>query len=141
MAQVVNATDVTVDINDIVVGCAQSFNFTISRAMDPATCGASGDWTEVSPGRKSGSGSIAAQLRKFDTGEAATNVSYEDVYDLLNEGTGVTITYGTTVAGDTRFSGLFYVSNLSWDAPEEGVVTWSADLTLSGPITKVVVPA
>jgi hypothetical protein len=139
MATNVNAIDVNVSIGDIVVGCATSFNFGISRAMDPATCGASGDWAEFSPGRKSGTGSIAANLRKFTTAEAATNVSYEDVFDLINDGTLVEVEYGTQVTGDTRFKGNFYVSNLNWAKPEEGAVTWNADLTLSGPIEKVTV--
>lgn len=139
MATNVNAIDVNVSFGDVIVGCATTFNFAISRAMDPATCGASGDWAEVSPGRKSGTGSISANLRKFTTAEAATNVSYEDVFDLLDEGTLVEVEYGTKVTGDTRFKGNFYVNNLNWAKPDEGAVTWSADLTLTGAITKVTV--
>lgn len=141
MAKAVNAIDVNVSFDDIIVGCATTFNFAISRAMDAATCGASADWSEVSPGRKSGSGSITAELRDFTTAEQASNVSYDNVFDLIDEGTGVEVEYGTKESGDTRYKGLFYVSNLNWQKPEEGVVTWSADLTLSGPITKVVVAA
>ncbi|MBC6988934.1 phage tail tube protein [Hymenobacter sp. BT491] len=139
MASVVNAKDIVITVDDIVVGCAQSADFTVEADMDAATCAASGGWDQVSSGRKRWSGSISALYRKFETGEQAANISYEDVFDLITEGTKVSITYGTNVTGDTRFGGDAYISNLGFSQPESGNVTWSADLTGTGPLGKTTV--
>lgn len=141
MATPINAKDVVIKIDDVVVGCTQSADFTVERDMDSSVCDASGAWEEVSPGRMRWSGSINALYRRFATNEAAANTGYADIYDLLTEGTKVSISYGTNVTGDTRFQGDAYVSNLGFGKPESGNVTWSASLTGSGPLTKVVVPA
>lgn len=138
MARIINAVNVNVSVGGIIVGCAKSANLKVSRKMDPATCGASNAWEEYSPGRKAATGSIAAEYRIFTTAEAATNVSAVDVFDLLDEGTLVDIEYGTKTTGDTRFHGTAFISGFNYDQPESGVVTWSGDLTFSGPITKVV---
>lgn len=138
MARIINAVDVNVSVGAIIVGCAKSASLKVSRKMDPATCGASGDWEEFSAGRKGATGSIAAEYRVFTAAEAATNVSAMDIFDLLDEGTLVDIEYGTTTTGDIRFHGKAFISGFNYDQPESGVVTWSADLTFSGPITKVV---
>jgi hypothetical protein len=139
MAQVVNAQDVNFSIGDIIVGCATGATLTVSRAMDAATCGASGGWAESSPGLKSWTGSVSANYRKFTTAEAATNVSPFDIFTMLDEGTKVDVEYGTALTGDKRFHGEAYVSGLTFTEPETGVVTWSADLTGTGAITVVTV--
>jgi predicted secreted protein len=139
MARTINAVDVNVSIGDVIVGCAKSASLKVSRAMDPATCGASGAWSQASPGLKSWTGSISAQYRIFTQAEAATNVSAQDVFDMLDEGTLVDVEYGTTTSGDQRFKGQAYISGFNYDQPENGAVTWSADLTGNGPITKLTV--
>jgi hypothetical protein len=137
MAQVVNAVDVNFSIGDIIVGCAAGATLTVSRAMDAATCGASGGWAESSPGLKSWTGSVSANARKFTDAEQAANVDAFDIFTMLDEGTLVDVEYGTFITGDKRFAGKAFVSGLTWTQPETGVVTWSADLTGSGAITVV----
>jgi hypothetical protein len=141
MAQTVNAVDVNFSIGDIIVGCATGATLTVSRAMDAATCGASGGWAQNSPGLKSWSGSVSANFRKFTTQEAATNIGPFDIFELLDEGTLVDVEYGTIITGDKRFHGTAYISGLTFTEPETGVVTWSADLTGDGAITVVTVAA
>lgn len=140
MARAINAIDVIFSIGGVVVGCSTGSTFTVSRAMDPATCGASEGWAESSPGLKSWSGNVSAELREFETSEEATNVSAFDVFDLLDEGTLVDVEYGTKEAGKQRFKGKAFVSGFTYTRPESGVVTWSADLTGSGALGKVTVP-
>lgn len=141
MATNINAIDVIFSIADTVVGCTQSASFSVDRNMTNVTCGASGNWTEKSPGRMDWSGSVSAILRKFTAPEEADNVSIFDIFEILTEGTLVDVEYGTNVTGDKRFKGQAYVSNLAYDQPEEGVVTWSAELAGSGALGVVVVPA
>ena len=132
MISIVNAKDVVVKVNDIVVGCAQSADFTVTREMDEATCAASGGWRQVSPGEKSWSGSFSAVFRAFTTAEEeATNASFDDLFDMLDDGTEVTIEY-SRIAGGKRYTGQAFISEVSYSQPESGVVTWTASYTGNG---------
>jgi Phage tail tube protein len=131
MASIVNATDVVVKVNSVIVGCAQSAEFTVSREMDEATCSASGGWKQVSPGQKSWSGSFSAVLRNFTTAEEAANVSFDEILDLLDDGTEVTVEY-SRIAGGKRYSGQAYLSEVSYSQPDKGAVTWSANYEGNG---------
>lgn len=134
MAQTINAVDVVVslkrpgDTNPIVIGCTQSASFTKTRAMDPATCSASDGHAQFSPGQKSWTGSITAQLRDFTEDELDDNISFDDIMDLIDEGTEVTVNFARKVGGK-RYTGNAFVSEVTYDQPETGVVTWSANLT------------
>lgn len=130
MASLLNATDVVVRIDNVVVGCAQSVDITVSRALDPATCSASGGWAQSSPGERSWSGSIGAVARTFETGEEAANISYDDLLTILTDGTKVELEFslGTT----KRYGGFAYVSELAFSKPETGVCTWNASFTGDG---------
>jgi hypothetical protein len=131
MATVVNAVDVVVTFKpagapgEIVVGCAQSFSFTESRAMDPVTCSASNGHAQASPGLISTTGNISAVFRELEDDE--TGVVFDDVHDLLHD--------GTLKVGGKRYTGPAYINNLTFTRPDAGAVTWSADLTFNGPIT------
>lgn len=135
MASIVNATDVVVKVNNVIVGCAQSAEFTVSREMDEATCSASGGWKQVSPGQKSWSGSISAVFRSFTDAESATEVTLESVYELLDDGTEVAIEYTRATAGGKRYTGQAFVSELSYSQPDKGAVTWSANFEGNGAFT------
>ncbi len=106
--------------------------------MDDATCTATGDWAGVSPGRKSASGSMNGLYREFTPAEQAANFGYDDVFDLLDEGTRVTISYGTLNTGQRRYEAKAYISNVQFDRPENGPATWSANFTVDGAITHTV---
>lgn len=140
MATTINAVDVVIKVDNIVVGCLQSMDITINRAMDAATCDASGEWDEVSPGRKSSTGSINAAYREFTAAEQAANFGYDDIFDLLDDGTLVNISYGTANTGQRRYTVPGYVNSLQWSRPETGIVTWSGGFTGSGPVTFAVNP-
>ncbi|TGE05557.1 phage tail protein [Hymenobacter fodinae] len=133
MASIINATDVVTSLNDVVVGCAQSMDVTVSRTIDPATCSASGGWAQGSPGERSWSGSIGAIVRVFPTAEEAVNISYKDLLSYLVDGT--ELDFDFTLGGDLgeRYGGKAYLSNLAISKPEAGVCTWSADFTGNGP--------
>ncbi|MBX0290111.1 phage tail protein [Hymenobacter sp. HSC-4F20] len=135
MASIINATDVVVKANNIVVGCAQSADFTVSREMDEATCSSSGGWKQVSPGQKSWSGSFSAVFREFTSGETATNVSFDTIFDLLDDGTEVTIEYTKAAAGGKRYTGQAFISEVSYSQPDKGAVTWTANYEGNGAFT------
>lgn len=130
MATILNATDVVVRINDIIVGCAQAVDITVSRAIDPASCSASGGWAQGSPGERSWSGSISALARLFEAAEEATNISYDDLLAMLTDGARVELEFSQ---GSTkRYGGFAYVSELSFSKPESGNCNWSASFAGDG---------
>ena len=134
MASVINAADVVVKVNNIIVGCAQSAQFTVSREMDEATCSASNGWRQVSPGIKSWNGSFTAVFRNFTVAEEATEVSFDDLFDLLDDGTEVTVEYSRKVGGK-RYNGKAYISEVSYDQPDTGTVSWTANYEGNGEFT------
>ncbi len=140
MAKTINAVDVVIKVDNVVVGCLQSMDLTIERDMDPASCASSGEWDEVSPGRKRSSGSINAAYREFTSDEQAANFGYDDIFDLLDEGTKVNLSYGTTTSGSSRYTVPGYVNNLAFSLPETGIVTWSGGFTGSGPVVRATNP-
>ena len=48
----------------------------------------------------------------------------------------VTVRFGTAVVGDPYFQGEAVMTNLTMDAPLNGVATWSATFSSNGPLTK-----
>lgn len=135
MAKTINAVDVVIKVDDVVVGCLQSMDITVERDMDSATCADSGEWDEFSPGRKRSSGTINGAYREFTAAEQAANFGYDDVYDLLDEGTKVNISYGTLNSGARRYTVGGYVNNVKFSRPETGIATWSAGFQGSGAVT------
>ncbi|WP_071884448.1 phage tail tube protein [Hymenobacter sp. APR13] len=137
MATIINAVDVVIKVDDVVVGCAQSAEFTMSREMDEASCAASGGWKQVSPGQKSWSASFAALYRSFTVAEDATQVSFDELFDKLDDGVAVTLEFGKVVTGGTRYSGEAYVSEIKYSQPDKGNVTWNANFTGNGEFVKI----
>ena len=139
MATVVNAKDVVVKLNDIVVGCAKSAKFDITREMDEATCSASGSYKEFSPGLISWTGSFDSVFRDYVSAETATNITIDNLMDMLVEGALVTVEYGRKAAGSTatRYSGSAYISGISYNQPDKGPLTWSANYQGSGELAKI----
>jgi hypothetical protein len=137
MAQNINATDVVVKIDGVIVGCARSAEFTVSREMDEATCAASGGWKQVSGGQLSWTGSFTAYLRDLTDADGA-NMSFEDAFDLVVEGTEVTVEYARKIAGTAkRYSGKALVTEVKYTQPEKGTVEWSANYTGNGALVKI----
>lgn len=129
MAQVINAVNVVVRVDGVVVGCLQSMDFTIERDIDPTTCAASGIFESGSAGRARSSGTLNGVYREFTQAEQAANFGYDDLFDMLMEGTSVDISYGTANAGQRRYTVPALINNLQWGLPETGAVTWSAGFT------------
>ena len=135
MATVINAVDVVIKVDNITVGCLQSMDISVERDMDAATCSDSGSWDEVSPGRMRASGSINGAYREFTPEELATNFGYDDIFDLLTEGTKVNISYGTMNTGKRRYSLPAFLNSVGFSRPESGIATWSSGFQGSGAIT------
>lgn len=136
MASLVNAKDVIFSFGGIVIGCAQATTLAVTRAIDAATCTASGDWSQGSPGIKSWTADVNAIYREFDSTAAPLNVSADDVFDAIDDGSEIDIEYGLNKTGSTRYRGKAFVSNWTLDKPETGNVTWKASLTGNGPLEK-----
>lgn len=137
MARVVNAQDVIYAFNGVVIGCSTSADLTVSRAIDPATCGASGGWAQGSPGLKSWASTVNAYYRQFDDNDTGAHVSAEDVFDLLDDGSEIDVEYGVNTSGTKRFKGKAFLSEFKLSRPDSGNVTWSASLVGNGAIALV----
>lgn len=141
MAKVVNAVDVVItlkrpgDTDETIVGCAQSFAFTKTRTMDPATCSASGKYAQFSPGQMNATGNITALYREPED-EDEEGIFFDDIDDMLEDGTEVTVSFAKTVGGK-RYEGPALISELTYTRPETGSVTWNANLQFNGKIAKV----
>jgi hypothetical protein len=138
MANVVNAVDAVFKYKDKVLGCATSFDYTVTRDQDDATCSESDGWKQSSPGQKSWAASVSGVYRELTTAELATGVSYEDIFDGLDDGEEVTIEFAKKNGLGTRVSGKAYVSEVKFSRPEKGPITWSANFVGNGAITKTV---
>ncbi|GAA4299392.1 hypothetical protein [Nibribacter koreensis] len=130
-----SATDLVVKINDIEVLCANSAELTIDREMLEAVCGASGNFTDYTPGRIDWSMSADALFRVFTTPDATTNVSAQNVATMLLAGTKVSVSFGTTVTGGFTFEGESYVNSFSASKEVDGVPSWSAGFQGTGALT------
>ena len=93
----------------------------------------SAGWKEVREAQKSWSISGEA----FFAEDAA--YGYEDISDIMDARTQVTVTYTTNVAGDQEYTGSGYVTGLSRTDGLEESTTFSITIEGTGALTKQVV--
>jgi len=89
----------------------------------------SGGWKESLPGMKSASLSSSGLHA-----EDSTNTVH-DLYAAWLAGTPIAASFSTEVVGDKFYSGLFVITQLELNAPNEENVTWSVSLESAGAIT------
>lgn len=130
-----NGTLLNVYIDNTIIGCATSSELTINVDLADATCKDDGGWADHIAGLRDWSVSTDG-LVKFDG-----NNNVEDLYDLLSGRSVVTLKFTTNVTGDLVFSGQASVASLSVSAEMEAAVTYSAEFTGKGPLTKGTVGA
>lgn len=135
MANIINAFDMTVELDGIVVGCLTSGKLTLNREMVEASCSATGPWKTQTPGQKSWEASLDSLYREFTPAELTTNKGYGQIFDMLDQGARVKISFATQTG--SRFEGNAYVSQLDLTRPEKDNVTWSASFAGDGELVQV----
>ena len=136
---IVNAKDVVFKFNGKVLGCVKSMNFKITQDTDEVTCGGSGNWKEFTQGFLNWTGGVNSVYREFTPAEEAANVSFDDLFDIIVDGSQlVQVEFAKKSGSGTRYHGNAIMNELSYDAPEKGAVTWSANFIGSGGFVKTV---
>lgn len=122
--------DVLLKKDGILVGCSQSASFSVTTDVKETVCQATGAWRAIATGRKSWTSSFQALARKFGTvEEQAANVSFKQLLAELVAGTQVEIEFD--VAGES-FGGSGYITEISFDKPEDDFVTYSVTIEGNG---------
>lgn len=130
---VLTVEDITISINGVLVGCAQSGSLELSREELDAVCAASGAWGESSPGRKSWNMSIDALLREATSPDAATNYTFHDAFDDFEAGDVAAIQWKV---GSFLYSGNAFSTGLSLAFSASDAQTWTTALKGTGALTK-----
>lgn len=140
MIQTISGIDLTLKVDGIEIGCADSIDVTITTATSEATCRASGGWTESVAGRHSWSASTSGLIRLATLTDAAGNKTYKDLVALQIARTPVEIVFGTDIAADTVYTGSAIITSTKATSPSDGAATFSVDFTGSGPLVPSVNP-
>ena len=125
-----NGTNLLAYVNGVAVGQSKSFTINLNQELIDATTKGSGGWKDHLAGLKDWSADIEA-LVDFGQSEGLS-----ECFSDVTNGTSLTVKFGTEVTGDSRWTGTAYVSNLSWSAPMEDVVTYSFSVTGSGALSE-----
>jgi len=134
--------DVQISIGSDVVGCAQKISFTVQAGTVDVTCAASGEWKQVKAGQKSWTGNLSGIVRVTTSTDIASNVTSQELFGMLRDGTEVTVVFETVdgTAGDFIYTGTALVTNLNADftLTADGEAVFSADLTGTGELVLTV---
>lgn len=138
--RVIAGSDVFLYVGTTLVGCVTSATLNVSREMLDAACKSSGAWTEQAPGRKSWSIDADGVYKIYDSTTAAANYDAIEFWNNLDNGTALTVKFGTSQTGDIQFTGTAFVTDWSLEGGDDNA-TYSLSLTGSGPLTTAVVAA
>lgn len=130
---VLTVEDVTISINGVLVGCAQSGSLELSREELDAVCAATGAWAASSPGRKSWNMSIDALLREATAPDTTTNYTFHDAFDDFEAGDVASIEWKV---GGFLYAGTAFSTGLSLSFSATDSQTWTTSLRGTGALTK-----
>lgn len=126
MAREITGTDLLlfaeVGGEDVLVGCAQEFSFTVNRAELNTSCKSTGEWGSAKGGQKTWTFSLTGIYKIYTTLEAPDNFSVDDWFDKIDDGTVVKLRGGTSTVGDKSYSGDAIVLQWGFSSPGDGNV-------------------
>ena len=112
--------------------CTLSFAVEMRELAHKDTEGDGGGWVEKAPGQKSGTGSTSGLYAEDDNAAAA-------LFEALEDGTALELTFCTETTGDKVWSGTAYLTSLEISAPNNENTTYSASFEFSGAVTMATV--
>jgi predicted secreted protein len=125
-------TDVLVKLASTVVGCTTNASIEfMTDIVDITTKDSTGANKEKLAGEHDAKLSIEG---KWD--ETTSLYSMESLSDAERAGTAVTWIYGRTTPGAVTFTGSAIIAGLTHTAPENGACTWTANLEVTGAVTR-----
>lgn len=130
----VSGADLTLYLDTIEIGCADSIDFTITTATSEATCRASGGWAETVAGRHSWTANTGGLIRIATGADAATNKTYQDLVALQIARTPVTLKFGTDTTGGAVYTGQAIITSTKATSPADAGATFTVDFAGTGPL-------
>ena len=112
--------------------CSLDMNMQTREIAHKDTSGAAGGYTEILPGKRSGTLSSDVLLAEGDSMTA--------LFTAFNGGTQIAWKFSTEVAGDYRFTGNGYITALRLNAPDNENVTYTVEVAVDGAVTHEAVP-
>lgn len=125
-----NALLLIIGANTLAATTSQDISFSRGE-IDATSKDSTADYKETLLGRKEASISVEGQ---YDPA-ASTGTGALDVFDLMDDGTSVTVKWGETTTGGKYFTASGYVKDFSLSGPLDEVATWTATITLTGAVT------
>lgn len=166
--QNVSALATNIFINDINVGCAGDVSIEEGTlTADPAKAStatplcradiaaaaaaaaaaggtsAAGTWATLVAGANFAKLVMAGIVRVEQGGNDTTNLVYDELVALKDAGQPVKFAFGTTISGQKKRTGMAFITNLKQVSsidPDKPVVTFTMELSCTGPLTFVTNP-
>ena len=128
---IINGTDLRVYNNTTAIGEATSATLSITREMRNILTkdSPSSGWVSNKPGSKSATLTVEALYS-----ETSDNVQPDVLFDALNNGTVLALTFKEGTAGYNFYSFSAYCTSFEISSPVEDNVSYSATFTITGAI-------
>ncbi len=108
---IVNSRLLVIKVGTVTVSCLTDATFSITRNTRDTTCKDSGGWSNVLAAAGSWEMSGTA-LFSFDG-----TYTYNDLFTLISTGATASVKWGSTVTGDTIYSGTGLLTSLEATSP------------------------
>lgn len=112
---------VSLYVDDILVGCAKSIEISLEATELDTSCQGQGNLSQAKPGRIKATWSIEMLDRQATAGDSATNITGDNIFTKITNGTAVTILYGTNTAGDIVHEGSGYIKSFKQSGSLDGI--------------------
>lgn len=99
-------------VDDKLVACATDIEVTIATTKESTLCQGSDGIDSGEPGTKSFTFSINGMYREYTSGQVATNVGFDQLFESIEDGAEVTILYENETVGGVIYTGTGYFDNL-----------------------------
>lgn len=123
----VTGKEIMISIDDIVVGCANSGEFTSDVSMVEAACRESGAYYDAVPDKFEAELSLDGFVA-YDSPVDATAMRAMDLAALHMNKTLVDWSYGIVTSGQKSWAGKGYITSYSESGEQEGAATYSVTI-------------
>jgi hypothetical protein len=131
-----NGTLILLKVEGNVIEALTTNSFESSTDMIECTSKSSGRFKEFIPGEMGAT--ISFEGKYNDTGTGA-NLTMADLMGYYTAGTKIDFVMGGTTASNEIVEGEGYLSDITWDAPQNEITTFSGTIQVSGTWTLDVV--
>lgn len=124
-----NGTLILLKVEGEVIEALTTNSFESTTDMIECTSKSSGRFKEFIPGEM---GSTLGFEGKYNDAPTGTNKGFADLIAYYQAGTKIDFIMGGTTATNEMIEGEAYISDLSWDAPQNDISTFTGTLQVTG---------